>query len=254
MHECMCSILRIAICSMKALHLTAGKLLDSSLPLQYTRDASAAEVISQQYLIAAARDHPCEADACSHAPDHADQAASMSLEGASSIENHLALSVSESNTTGRSTGARSQNAQSQASSLAGEPQGADLVGERGSHQHAGSMPSSRGGSVYSTPQASFSSKSQGSTERAGLGTAERNPLYACSSSGASTGIDGGHVNPCYACSASSASSGSALPQRQRFWPRAAPAAPSMPSVTAQSIPEADASEVQHLLLVPDSMS
>lgn len=185
-------------------------------------------------------------------PDHADladpEADSAFQKGASSTEDHRPAAVSHINSeeAGTSIDSCSPRPPSDACWSADEPQRAESVGEHIPCQRGKDMlPSqpSSSSSIYDTPQPSISSMSQASAAGVGLDKDENHLLSACSSSCASTGIRGGRLNPYYACSASSASSGSALPQRQRFWPHAAPAAPSDMSSTAQSIPEAEVSQV-----------
>ena len=225
---------------------TAGKLLAPPVPCECTSDSSVSAETSPGALIAAGRDLSDKASECSLATNQAASEVDSELQkGASSIEGHLPVQPYVDSSSQPDGDSSSQRPFSGARSLVDEPETAESS-KHAPHQHIGGSSSS----VYNTPQPSLSGMSLVSAASSAPDGRESNPLYACSSSGASTGIRGAQANPYYACSTSSASSGSALPLRQPFWPNAehaAPAAPSMLSFTAQSIPEAEASEVRHLL-------
>ena len=240
----------------------AGQSAGSTSPHESIQNSSACRETAPKALIAAARLLSDGASDCSHLVEHTDQADtekdvdSESEQGASSIEDRApALPYTESTAAGTAEDSGSQTPRSVPCSLGDESQTVESAGKHiPSEPVRGMLHSqpSNTGSVYDAPQPSLSSMSQASAASTGLDKGGSNPLYACSSSGASTGATGGAVNPCYACSTSSASSGAALPQRQHFWQHtahtgAAPAALSMLSFTAQSIPEAEASEVWQLL-------
>ena len=223
----------------------AGKLVAPPAPDERRASSSASGDTGLGALIAAGRDLPNRASESSQHCDYRNRAASdvdsASEKGASSIEGHLPLQLDVHRRSQPYIDSSRQRAFSGACSLEDEQQGTES-------RHASSQHGS-GSSIYGTPQPSLSSLSQASAATCAPDKRESNPLYACSSSGASSGIRGAQANPYYACSTSSASSGSALPQRQPFWPHAAQAAlatSSMLSFTAQSIPEDAASEVQRL--------
>ena len=236
-------MLKSGRCNTEGSSGAAGKLLAPPVPYDCTSNSPAYRETGPASFIGAGRDLSDRASECRHAPDQlASEVDSDSQRGASSIEGQLPFQPDVDSSSQHDMDSSSQRPLFGACSSADEPQ-------REESRHSLRQHSS-GSSVYNTPQMSLSSVSQASTAGSALEKRESNPLYACSSSGASSGIRGGQANPYYACSTSSASSGSALPQRQPFWPHAAhaaPAASSMLSFTAQSIPEDAASEVQRLI-------
>ena len=223
----------------------AGKLLTPPVPYECTSDRSASAETSPGALIAAGRDISDKASECSLATDQAASEVDSELQiGARSIEGHLPVQPDVDSNSQPDMDSINQRPFSGACSLVDEPETAES-GKHAPHQQRSSSSSS----IYNTPQPSLSTVSRVFAASSAPDGRESNPLYACSSSGASTGIRGAQANPYYACSTSSASSGNALPQRQPFWPHAehaAPAASSMLSFTAQSIPEAEASKVKPL--------